>query len=122
MGFMNFARQQLEAFAAVIEFQHFGRAATALNITRGAVSQRIKALEEAFGTPLLVRDGGVPTPAGEVLIRHIQMLRSLEADTLQQLKPTDSTWASTCRCGTSACAWRPKPAIANPAIPGFLCF
>jgi LysR family transcriptional regulator (chromosome initiation inhibitor) len=87
---MNFDRQQLETFAAVIEIQHFGRAAAALNITRGAVSQRIKALEEELGTPLLVRDGIVPTPAGEVLLRHIQVLRLLEADTLQHLKPAGS--------------------------------
>jgi LysR family transcriptional regulator (chromosome initiation inhibitor) len=85
---MNFDRQQLEAFAAVVEIQHFGRAARVLNITRGAVSQRIKTLEERLGMPLLMREGNVPTSAGEVLLRHIQMLRLLEADTLQQLKPT----------------------------------
>ncbi|MBB5448273.1 MULTISPECIES: HTH-type transcriptional regulator ArgP [unclassified Paraburkholderia] len=84
---MNFDRQQLETFFAVVEFRHFGQAARALNITRGAVSQRIIALEESFGTPLLVRDGVTPTPAGEALLRHIHMLRSLEADTIQQIKP-----------------------------------
>ncbi|MGF6641286.1 LysR family transcriptional regulator [Paraburkholderia sp. MM6662-R1] len=57
---MNFDRQQLETFFAVVEFRHFGQAARALNITRGAVSQRIIALEESFGTPLLVRNGATP--------------------------------------------------------------
>jgi LysR family transcriptional regulator, chromosome initiation inhibitor len=83
-------RQQLETFAAVIEHQHFGSAATALNVTRGAVSQRIKALEESVGTPLVVRDGPVvPTPAGEAILRHIQAVRLLEEDTLQRIKPGD---------------------------------
>lgn len=85
---MGFDRQQLETFAAVTETRHFGRAARALNVTRGAVSQRIIALEEAFGTPLLVRDGVTPTPAGETLLRHIQALNLLEADTLERIKPT----------------------------------
>ncbi|WP_431018307.1 LysR family transcriptional regulator [Burkholderia gladioli] len=87
---MVFDRQQLEAFAAVAEMKHFGEAATAVHITRGAVSQRIKALEEAIGSPLVVRDGNVPTPAGEALLRHINMLRMLEADTLKHIKPMNS--------------------------------
>lgn len=84
---MNFDRQQLETFAVVVETRHFGRAAGALNVTRGAVSQRIIALEEAFGVPLLVREGVTPTPAGETLLSHIQALKLLEADTLQRIKP-----------------------------------
>lgn len=85
---MIFDRQQLEAFAAVVEKRHFGEAAAALNITRGAISLRLKALEEALGSPLVVRDeGNIPTPAGEVLLRHIRVLKVLEADTLQYIKP-----------------------------------
>lgn len=37
---MNFDRQQLEAFSAIVETRHFGHAATLLNVTRGAVSLR----------------------------------------------------------------------------------
>jgi LysR family transcriptional regulator (chromosome initiation inhibitor) len=84
---MSFDRHQLETFAVVVETRHFGRAARALNVSRGAVSQRIIALEEAFGTPLLVRDGVIPTPAGETLLRHIRAIKLLEADTLQRIKP-----------------------------------
>lgn len=84
---MNFDRHQLETFAVVVEARHFGRAADILNVTRGAVSQRIISLEEAFGTPLLVRDGITPTPAGETLLQHIQALKLMEADTLQRIKP-----------------------------------
>ncbi|MDR8105034.1 HTH-type transcriptional regulator ArgP [Burkholderia cenocepacia] len=82
-----FDRQQLETFAAVVECRHFGQAANALNISRGAVSQRILALEEALGTPLVVRDGCAPTPAGETLLQHIQTLKMLEAHTLERIKP-----------------------------------
>jgi len=84
-------RQQLETFAAVVQHQNFGLAAAALNISRGAVSQRIKALEEAVGTVLLVRETPViPTRAGDALLRHIKALRLLEEDTLERIKPTGS--------------------------------
>lgn len=88
---MGFDRQQLEAFFAIVETRHFGRAASSLNVTRGAVSLRLKALEEAVGTPLILRDGNIPTPAGEILLRHIRVLKMLEADTLRQVKPLDGT-------------------------------
>jgi len=87
MQYMTFDRHQLETFSVVVETRHFGRAADILNVTRGAVSQRIIALEGAFGTPLLVRNGITPTPAGETLLQHIQALKVLEADTLQRIKP-----------------------------------
>ena len=51
-----FDRDQLETFATVAEEQSFERAASLLNITRGAVSQRIRGLEESFATVLLVRE------------------------------------------------------------------
>jgi LysR family transcriptional regulator, chromosome initiation inhibitor len=87
---MVFDRQQLETFAVVVELRHFGAAAKTLNVTRGAVSQRVIALEDALGTSLLLRGGNVPTPAGETLLRHIQALKLMEADTLQQIKPGTS--------------------------------
>jgi len=81
-------RDQLETFAVVIEQQSFERAAAVLSITRGAVSQRIKALEESLSTVLVLRDRPVsPTPAGEVLLRHVKALRILEGSALQQLVP-----------------------------------
>ena len=81
-------RDQLETFAVVIEQQSFEKAATALSITRGAVSQRIKALEESLSTVLVLRDRPVsPTPAGEVLLRHVKALRVMEGAALQALAP-----------------------------------
>lgn len=85
---MMFDRQHLETFSVVVESRNFGEAAKTLNVSRGAISQRIIALEESFGVPLLVREGNVPTPAGEALLRHIRSLELMEADTLQQIKPT----------------------------------
>ena len=81
-------RDQLETFATIVELQSFERAAGALRVTRGAVSQRIKALEQSLATVLLVRDKPVvPTPAGEALLRHVQALRMLEGSTLRELAP-----------------------------------
>ncbi len=79
-------RDQLETFATVAEQQSFERAAAVLNVTRGAVSQRIKALEESLATILLLRDKPVmPTHAGEALLRHVKALRLLEASSLREL-------------------------------------
>ena len=82
-------RDQLETFATVAEEQSFERAASILNITRGAVSQRIKALEESVANVLLVRERPIgPTAAGEVLLRHVKAMRMLEGAALQELAPT----------------------------------
>lgn len=88
-------RQQLETFATVVQHKNFGFAATVLNVTRGAVSQRIKALEEAVGTVLLIREAPVtPTLAGDAILRHIKALQLLEEDTLERIKPHASGPAS----------------------------
>ncbi len=76
-----FDRFQLEAFAVVAELGSFEKAATELHITRGAVSQRIKALEEMLSTALLIRERPVlPTESGEILLRHVKAVRLLEHD------------------------------------------
>lgn len=76
-------RDQLEAFAAVLKFQSFERAAQHLNLTRGAISQRVRALEESLSRVLVIR--GKPISAtihGEHLLRYVQALRVMEAETL----------------------------------------
>jgi LysR family glycine cleavage system transcriptional activator len=57
----------LRVFATVAKHGNIQRAAEVLNLSRGAVSQRIKQLEHDLGTPLLVRGArGVSlTSAGE---------------------------------------------------------
>jgi hypothetical protein len=88
-------RDQLETFAAVIEESSFERAAAVLNVTRGAVSQRVKALEESLSSVLVVREKPVvPTAAGEVLLRHVKALRLLEDAAFAQLMPKESNRTS----------------------------
>lgn len=83
-----FDRAQLEAFSAVIQHGSFERAATVLHVTRGAISQRIKALEEKLSTLLVVREKPiVATPKGEILLRHIRALKTLEDDTISAILP-----------------------------------
>lgn len=84
-----FDRAKLEAFSAVVQHGSFERAATVLHVTRGAISQRIKALEEAMSTMLLVREKPVvATRKGEILLRHIRALKTLEDDTICAILPT----------------------------------
>ena len=81
-----FDRAQLEAFSAVVQHGSFERAATVLNVTRGAISQRIKSLEEAHATILVVRERPVvATRMGEILLRHIRALKALEDDILSAI-------------------------------------
>lgn len=80
-------RQQLETLAAGIEHRSFRQAASALNITAGAVSQRIKAPAERVGCMLLMREGAVrSTRADKAMLRHIVALRLPEEDTLQSIR------------------------------------
>lgn len=81
-------RAQLETFSAIVQHGSFERAATVLNVTRGAVSQRIKALEESLATILLLREKPiVATPKGEILLRHVKALKALEDDTFSTIQP-----------------------------------
>ncbi|CAB3698753.1 HTH-type transcriptional regulator ArgP [Trinickia soli] len=83
-------RGQLEAFAAIVEHQSFDRAASALNVTRSAISQRIKALEEALCAVLLIRERPVlPTRVGEIVLRHVNAVRLLEQEIYLQVTPDD---------------------------------
>ncbi|MGY1437506.1 LysR family transcriptional regulator [Streptomyces reniochalinae] len=64
--------RHLRVLRAVATTGSFSAAARELGCTQPAVSQQMKALESAAGTPLLVRAGREmrPTQAGEVLVRH----------------------------------------------------
>ncbi|AJP60134.1 transcriptional regulator ArgP (plasmid) [Pandoraea vervacti] len=78
-----FDREKLEAFASVARHKSFEEAASYLRLTRGAVSQRVRALEESLSCVLLIRSRPmVLTEDGCHLLRHIQALELLEAETL----------------------------------------
>lgn len=62
---------------ALLEKQHYGRAAECLNLTPSALTKRIQRLERQVGTPLVVRhpEGGcAATPAGSRFAVHARTL------------------------------------------------
>ncbi|MBR9763913.1 MAG: LysR family transcriptional regulator ArgP [Rhodobacteraceae bacterium] len=83
---MQLDRGQLAALSAILRHGAFDRAAAELGITQSAVSQRLRALEERIGTPLVRR--GPPataTEAGAHLTRHADEVALLEAQTLRRM-------------------------------------
>lgn len=52
-----FTLEQVRSFLAVAETQHISRAAAALFLTQGAVTQQVRHFERALGLRLLERDG-----------------------------------------------------------------
>jgi LysR family transcriptional regulator (chromosome initiation inhibitor) len=71
----------LDALAAVVRHGSFDRAASELNVTPSAVSQRVKLLEERIGSVLVKRGQPcVPTSSGALLCRHTERVRLLEAE------------------------------------------
>ena len=80
---MQLDSAQLNAFSAVIDEGSFERAAALLHITRSAVSQRIKLLEERVGQVLVRRATPcTATEAGQALYRHAREIALSEADAL----------------------------------------
>ncbi len=69
---MSLTLKQLRYAIAVAETNHFGRAATACNISQPALSQQIQAIEDFCGTPLFDRlNRSVrPTPFGREFIER----------------------------------------------------
>lgn len=80
---MSLIHPQLTAFAAVLDEGSFERAAQRMSLTPSAVSQRIKALEDRLGQVLVLRQSPCrATEAGKQLLRSLQQMRLLEAETL----------------------------------------
>ncbi len=76
----------LHAFSVVVDEQNFDKAASVLAITQSAVSQRIKALEQAIGQPVLVRAQPLTaTVIGKKLLAHYQQVKLLEQDILPDI-------------------------------------
>lgn len=71
----------LDALAAVVRHGSFDRAASELNVTPSAISQRVKLLEERIGSVLVKRGQPcVATASGALLCRHTERVRLLEAE------------------------------------------
>lgn len=76
----------VRTLAAVVTAGSLDAAASALQVTPSAVSQRLKALETRVGRVLLVRSRPVqPTAAGAALVRLARQVATLEQDTLASL-------------------------------------
>lgn len=72
--------------ATAVEEGTLEAAARRLHLTPSAVSQRIRALEDALGQVLLVRTKPVrATPAAHGVVRYARQLALLEADAIAQL-------------------------------------
>ncbi|WP_323142431.1 LysR family transcriptional regulator ArgP [Massilia phyllosphaerae] len=82
---MNIDPRRSEAFLAAIDGGSLEAAASQLKITPSAVSQRITALEQDMGTPLLVRSRPCrPTAPGMRLLQFLRRRALLEAEFLAE--------------------------------------
>jgi LysR family transcriptional regulator (chromosome initiation inhibitor) len=78
MGTLDY--RALTVLDAVVSQGSFEKAALALGISQSAVSQRIKALEDAAGRLLVVRgQPAVPTGLGQRLVSHHRNVKLMEA-------------------------------------------
>lgn len=91
----TFQLEQLRTFVTVMEEGTLEAAARSLYVTPSAISQRLKAMEDAAGQILLQRTSPVrPTAAGEAVLRFARQLRQLEGDVRQELGAGGATPSS----------------------------
>lgn len=95
--------RELRAFVSVARNGNVGRAARELELSQPTVSHQVQRLEDAVGTPLLLRHGrGVTlTPAGTALLDRLDVVAHLLDVPLPQDLPPDSV-AGCLRIGVAA--------------------
>jgi DNA-binding transcriptional LysR family regulator len=73
---MPFDLTDLRLFLHVVETASITRGAAAANMALASASERIRGLEDRFGTPLFVRGrrGVTPTPAGQAFAHHARVM------------------------------------------------
>lgn len=71
---MRYELKDLRLFLAIAHAGNLSAGASTVHMTASSASYHLKNLEYAVGSPLFLRTpkGMVPTPAGEVLVRHAQ--------------------------------------------------
>ena len=83
---MELQLDQLRAFVSVIDNGTFEAAARSLRVTPSAISQRMKALEQAVGRVLVQRTKPVlATHSGETILRLARQILLLESDAITEL-------------------------------------
>jgi DNA-binding transcriptional LysR family regulator len=89
---MGLSSLHLDAFFAAARSLNFSQAAKELFITQSALSQRIKALEEALDLTLFIRlpRGVQLTDAGGRLLRYCQARHSMELELIEHFTSKDS--------------------------------
>lgn len=82
----SFDYDQLRALEAIVRRGGFERAAAGLSLTQSAISQRIRALEEQLGAPVLVRTSPPKaTVLGQELLTLLEAVTRLEAQCRKRL-------------------------------------
>jgi DNA-binding transcriptional LysR family regulator len=96
----------LRAFEAVARLGSMSLAAEELHVTHGAVSRQVRALEEALGQPLLVRQGrGVAlTASGQILRERCTSAFAQLRDAWSGLQQTHASSAFVLGCSGSVLA------------------
>lgn len=83
---MPFQFDHLRTLTALVDEGSFEDAAHRLRVSTSAVSQRVRAMEQAAGTVLVRRTAPVgTTPAGDVVLRHARQVVMLDEDTARAL-------------------------------------
>lgn len=82
----RFTADQLHTFVTVVEYGTFEAAADILMVSPSAISQRVKAMEQAAGRVLLRRTNPVvPTETGEIVLRVARQNEYLAAELESEL-------------------------------------
>ena len=90
----------LAAFEAAARYRSVHRAAEELNVTPGAVSRQIKALEAELGVTLFVRTptGLIPTADAEALFAVLSQMFNRTAETVELIRSGNHTRRVTLAC------------------------
>ncbi|MBG6237583.1 LysR family transcriptional regulator (chromosome initiation inhibitor) [Mycetocola sp. CAN_C7] len=109
---------QLQALVAAVDGGTFEAAARVLHVTPSAISQRIRALENAVGGVLLQRSKPIaPTAAGKTYLRLARQIAALTAEADSEAeRGIDGTWPNVSLAvnGDSLATWA-MPALASLA-------
>jgi DNA-binding transcriptional LysR family regulator len=99
---MNVTLNQLRAFERIVRLGSFHRAAQDLHLTQPSVSQRIRELESALGTPLFMRVGPRITPTAEAhaLLSYADRMLEMAGEMSERFRSRDPL-RGTLRIGVS---------------------